>query len=337
MAFDSKPARVPPPFAVAPAMLGWVRDRKLQLRLDEFAKEPKLRNLTAAVVDLSGAVQAPKLPAAVAYGGYRDEAQTYAASFVKAGIMLAAYRLREQVLEAADKLGIADLKGLASELQKEWLPLITEEAQGRPVKFPAIEQIFEPSVDARKTGFSADFSHQIDLMVEGVGKNSAAAFCAERLGFAYINGVLRTEGLLEGHFGRRDLKGISLSLDYGGHFWAGKEGGAAGQGATAKAMAAFFTALHTHNLVSKNASDDMMGHLSVATSWFKAGLLENQRKHVRTIGKIGVDGTFSEGAIIERPGDLKYIRYVAAVMGAPNFEILWQAIVKLDAIIEDRF
>src|SRR4029453_12593554 len=131
MAFDSKPARVPPPFAVAPAMLGWVRDRKLQLRLDEFAKEPKLRNLTAAGVDLSGAVQAPKLPAAVAYGGYRDEAQTYAASFVKAGIMLAAYRLREQVLEAADKLGIADLKGLASELQKEWLLLITAGAEAR--------------------------------------------------------------------------------------------------------------------------------------------------------------------------------------------------------------
>ena len=64
MAFDSKPARVPSPFAVAPALLGWRRDPKLQARLAEFAKEPKLRNLTAAVVDLSSATQAPNLPAA---------------------------------------------------------------------------------------------------------------------------------------------------------------------------------------------------------------------------------------------------------------------------------
>jgi hypothetical protein len=31
------------------------------------------------------------------------------------------------------------------------------------------------------------------------------------------------------------------------------------------------------------------------------------------------------------------MRYVAAVMGAPNFEILWEAIVKIDSIIDDRF
>ena len=337
MAFDSKPARVPPPFAVAPALLGWVRDRKLQVRLDEFGKQQDLRGLTAAVVDLSSAIKAPKMPAAVAYGGYRDEAQTYAASFVKVGIMLAAYRLREQVREAATKLSITDITALASDLQKDWLPLIAQEAQGRPAKFPTFSEIFDPGTDARKTDFGSEFSHHIDLMVEGVGKNSAAAFCTERLGFAYINGVLRTEGLLEGHFGRSDLKGISLSLDYGGHFWAGKEGAATVQGATAKAMAAFFTALYTRQLVSIAASEDMIGHLSVANSWFKAGLIENRRKHLQTIAKIGVDGTFSEGAIIERPGDLKYIRYVAAVMGAPNFEILWNAIVRIDSIIEDRF
>jgi len=337
MAFDSKPARVPPPFAVASAPLGWVRDPKLRVRMDEFGKDRDLRGLTAAVVDLSRAIKAPKLPAAVAYGGYRDEAQTYAASFVKVGIMLAAYRLREQVREAATKLNIADIKALASDVQKDWLPLIEREAQGRPAKFPNFGEIFEPGVDARKTDFGGEFSHQIDLMVEGVGKNSAAAFCTERLGFAYINGVLRTEGLLEGHFGRSDLKGMSLSLDYGGHLWAGKEGATTVQGATAKSMAAFFTALYTRQLVSIQASNDMIGHLSVANSWFKAGLKENRRKHIDTIAKIGVDGTFSEGAIIDRPGDLKPIRYVAAVMGAPNFEILWSAIVLIDSIIEDRF
>src|SRR5262245_43724048 len=122
MAFDSKPARVPPPFAVAPALLGWVRDRKMQVRMAEFGKQQDLRGLTAAVVDLSSAIKAPKMPAAVAYGGYRDEAQTYAASFVKVGIMLAAYRLREQAREAATKLNITDIKALASDLQKDWLP-----------------------------------------------------------------------------------------------------------------------------------------------------------------------------------------------------------------------
>ena len=54
------------------------------------------------------------------------------------------------------------------------------------------------------------------------------------------------------------------------------------------------------------------------------------------ISKIGVDGTFSEGAIVHHSAGPKMLRYVAAVIGAPDFVVLGQAFVKIDSIIAAR-
>ena len=52
--------------------------------------------------------------------------------------------------------------------------------------------------------------------------------------------------------------------------------------------------------------------------------------------KIGVAGTYSEGTVIERQAEAVFFRYAAAVLGAPTPEILWQAIVSIDSLMEVR-
>jgi hypothetical protein len=164
-------------------------------------------------------------------------------------------------------------------LEKAWPPLIAKEANGRPVAFPKLRKIFavDGFGDAKEIQFSDDFEHHIAAMIEGVGKNSAAAYCVDKLGFAYINGVLQWEGLQFGKLGQRGFRGLSLSLDYGGNSWGSGDGGAIAQGATAKAVAAFLTALENRNLVSKDASDGMTGHMLLASSWMKSGLTSKGR------------------------------------------------------------
>lgn len=331
MTFDSKLVLAPSPFAVAPVMLGWVYDRQLQRTLHVLMDDPQLRQLGIAVVDLTHHASAPSLPSPARYAGFGDDRQIFVGSLPKIAIMLAAYRLREQVREAAVRLGLVDAKALFPELVKAWTPQIVRAAQGRSAAFPRLKEIFDTSGNARDIQFSNDFDHEIILMIEGVGKNSAAAYCAQRLGFAYINGVLKAEGLQGGRLG----KGLSFALDYGGNIWSAGLGGPTVQGATAKAVAAFLTALQTRNLVSETASNEMYDHMLLASSWFKAGLAEKGRAPLRTIAKIGVFGGYSEGAIIERHAG-KFFRYAAVVLGAPNYEVLWRAVVNLDILMQGK-
>jgi hypothetical protein len=329
VAFDSKFVLTPPPFAVAPVQLDWFYDLKLQARLRQQMDQSGMQKLGIAMVDLTrGGGRA------ISYAGYNDERQTFAGSLPKIVIMLAAFRLREQVREAAQALGIVEPKKLFAELAKAWGPLISREASGRTASFPRLDQIFHTDMDPRKIDFSPEFLFQMDRTIEGVGSNAGAAFCTRLMGFAYINGVLQWEGFQFGRMGHTGFKGLSLSLDYGGHSWA-SDGGATAQGATAKAVAAFLTALQARRLVSKDASDEMIARMMNAVSWFKSGLVSANRRPGTMFKKIGVAGTYSEGAVIERQ-EAVFFRYAAAVLGAPTPELLWQAIVNIDSLMEAR-
>ena len=330
MAFDSKLVLTPPPFAVAPVQLDWFYDLKLQARLRQQMDQSGMQKLGVAMVDLTR-----NKGRAISYAGYNDERQTFAGSLPKIVVMLAAFRLREQVREAAKALGIGDAKKLFAELAKAWGPLISREAQGRTASFPRLDQIFHMEMDPRKIGFGPEFLFQMDRAIEGVGSNDGAAFCTQQMGFAYVNGVLQWEGFQHGRMGHKGFKGLSLSLDYGGHSWA-SDGGATAQGATAKAVAAFLTALQARRLVTKEASEEMIARMMNAVSWFKSGLVSANRKPGTMFKKIGVAGTYSEGAVIERQAEAVFFRYAAAVLGAPTPELLWQAIVNIDSLMEAR-
>jgi len=323
------------PFAVEPITLGWVPNRTLDSQLRTLLDQPQFKHMGIAIVDLTHRSSDPNSPSQVRYAGLRDEQQIFVGSLPKIAIMLAAYRLREQVREAAVRLRLNETGALFPRLVKSWTPLLTKQAQGRPVMFPKLDQVFRADgfADAQEIEFHDDFDAHIVKMIEGVGKNDAAAYCAQRLGFAYINGVLQTEGLQDGPDGSRGPRGLSLALDYAGNFWTGSESAATAQGATAKSVAAFMTALENRNLVSPQASEEMTSHMLVASSWFKAGLVEKKRPPSRIYGKIGVAGTFSEGAVIEhlvKGSGLR--RYAAVVLGASGYPPLWEAVVDLDII-----
>jgi hypothetical protein len=89
--------------------------------------------------------------------------------------------------------------------------------------------------------------------------------------------------------------------------------------------------------VSKEASEEMIARMLLATSWFRDGLVKAKRTPIRMFKKIGVAGTWSEGAVIERQLEFAFLRYAAAVIGAPSPELLWQAVVNIDSLIEDRY
>lgn len=333
--FSSEYVATPSPFAVQPVERGWIRNGSLQSQVKTLFDGPEFSHVGVALVDLTHRSADPATVARVNYAGLRDDRQIFVGSLPKIAVMLAAYRLREQVREAAARLNLSEPGALFPKLEKAWMPLLRKEANGRPVVFPKLRQIFavDGFGDAREIQFSDDFDRHIALMTEGVGKNSAAAYCVDKLGFAYINGVLQWEGLQSGVPGRSGFRGLSLTLDYGGNSWGGGDGGAVAQGATAAAVAAFLTALENRNLVSEQASDEMTDHMLAASSWMRSGLVARGRTPSRIYAKIGVFGTYSEGAVIERvSGGAGLRRYAAVVLGAANFELLERAAVNLDII-----
>jgi len=324
---------VPSPFAVRPVEIGWVPNRSLQSQVKTLFDEPRFRHLGIVLVDLTHRSTNPSSPATVNYAGLREDDQIFCGSLPKIAVMLAAFRLREQVREAAVRLNLSEPGALFPQLEKAWTPLIAKEANGRAVAFPKLRKIFAADgfEDAKDIDFSDDYYNHQAAMIEGVGKNSAAAYCVDKLGFAYINGVLQWEGLQSGRPGRKDFRGLSLTLDYAKNSWGG-DGGAVAQGATAKAVGAFFTALENRSLVSQAASNSMITHMSVASSWMRQGLVDAKRTPSSIYAKIGVFGTYSEGAVIEQVGSSGLRRYAAVVLGAADYTVLDKAIVNLDII-----
>ncbi|MGH6928938.1 MAG: hypothetical protein ACREEV_11515, partial [Dongiaceae bacterium] len=64
-----------------------------------------------------------------------------------------------------------------------------------------------------------------------------------------------------------------------------------------------------------------------------SGLASKGRTPSSIYAKIGVFGTYSEGAVIEQfSGGAGLRRYAAVVLGAANFEVLEKAVVNLDII-----
>jgi len=330
---------VPSPFGDPMPRAKLIEDPRLQSSLETMLDESAFQHLGVALVDLTQGTVSPSAPVNLPYAGFRDDQQIFVGSLPKIAVMLAAYRLREQVRAAAIQLGLHEPGALFPRLVKAWKPVIDKAAQGRPSQFPKLEQIFriDGFDDAQEIRFSDDFYDHIALMVERVGKNSAAAYCADRLGFAYINGVLQNEGLQSGRIGEKGFKGLSLSLNYGGVSWGAGDGAAVAQGATAEVVATFMTALWMHRLVSEQASVDMEGHLRLAVSWLGEGLKDRKRPPSSTMGKIGVAGTYSEGAVIERhiPGG-RQMRYTAVVLGANGYPLLWRAGVDLDILMDAK-
>src|SRR5262249_53923113 len=156
-----------------------------------------------------------------------------------------------------------------------------------------------------------------------------------------INGALAAQGLFEGGKGGG---GLWIALDYGGHSWGSGVGGGWAQGATAYSVARFLALLETKQLVDEDSSNEMQELMSFKGhygSWFVNKLRKENRAPQRAYGKIGLDGTADDCAVIERSqtidGKLKLIRYGAVGLGASGENLLNGLIMQLDeSMIEDE-
>jgi Beta-lactamase enzyme family len=175
------------------------------------------------------------------------------------------------------------------------------------------------------------FRDRLKLMIAN-SNNKAAASCIDDMGFQYVNGALASERL----FDEKSGMGLWIALDYGGHAWGKHVSGGWAQGATAKAVARFLALLERKKLVDAQSSEEMQEMMSFKGhygSWFVNKLRSQGRSSQRAYGKIGLDGTSDDCAVIERKAAGGVIRYAAIGLGAAEPGALEKLIIKLDDCI----
>jgi Beta-lactamase enzyme family len=344
-------ADLPGPFPSAPTKLGWAPSDSLQSCVKGFSTKAPFSHMGIALVDLTRASQ-------IGYAGWNDQQQIYVASLAKIGAMFAAFQLRQAVRAAVVGLRAADSDELWKTITEAWSPLVSSRVPGRPADFPKLSSIFEASggpghweidftdeqkgwSDIKKLGDSLPgnlgFRDRMKLMIAN-SSNRAAASCIDDVGFQYLNGALAAEGL----FSNSDGTGIRIALDYGGHRWGKLSGGGSAQGATAVAVARFMALVETNRLVDADASNEMRELMSFRGhygSWFVNKLNSSGRVTTKAYGKIGLDGTMDDCAVIERAvtidEKIKTIRYAAIGLGAASQAALDSLITNLDNCMVD--
>jgi hypothetical protein len=267
--------------------------------------------------------------------------------------MFAAYQLRQAVRAAANGSPAATPDDLWQSITDAWSATVSHRVAGRPADFPKLANIFDATggrghwtidftdqgkdwTDITRIGdglpAGLGFRDRIKLMI-GNSNNHAAASCIDDIGFQYLNGALAAEGL----FNKSDGGGLWIALDYGGHKWGKLDGGGWAQGATAASVARFLALIETNRLVDADASGemrDMMSFQGHYGSWFVNKLNNAGRVTTRAYGKIGLDGTMDDCAVIERQvmvdGRPKRIRYGAVGLGASSQAELDTLIMRLD-------
>lgn len=347
-------AVLPGPFPDKPPTLGWAPSDSLQAYLNQFATKSSFSQMGVALVDLS---RAPRM----SYAGWNDTRQVYVASLAKIGAMFAAFQLRQSVRAAAKQLPVANSAEVFDGITAAWTPAVSTGTKGRPADFPHLENIFKISgsqgnwnidfTDAQKNWQEIKdigdglpqglgFRDRMKLMIAN-SNNHAAASCIDDIGFQYLNGALASAGLFSAGSGGG---GLWIALDYGGHWWGKAAGGGWAQGATAAAVAGMLALLATNRLVDADASKEMRQLMSFKGhygSWFVGKLAKAGRGPSRAYGKIGLDGTLDDCAVIERSVEIeeqmKTLRYAAVGLGASSQAAIEALIIKLDdSMVEDE-
>jgi hypothetical protein len=333
------------PFPATATKLGWAPSDSLQAYVNGIAIKPPFNRMGIALVDLTRGHGL--------YAGAKDLQQIYVASLAKIAAMFAAYQLRQAVRSAAKSVAAGSPDDLWKAITEAWSPSVSKRVPDRPSDFPKLRNIFAASggpghwdidfTDQQKSwdditrvgdGLPGDlrFRDRMKLMIAN-SNNHAAASCIDDIGFQYLNGALAAEEL----FSKSSGGGLWIALDYGGHRWGKSVSGGWAQGATAAAVARFMALAETNRLVDADASNemrDMMSFKGHYASWFVNKLNSSGRVAMRAYGKIGLDGTMDDCAVIERPVTIddrrKTIRYAAIGLGAPSTAALEALIINLD-------
>ena len=218
--------------------------------------------------------QPPQIPYAESV---RSEKSLVADSIAKVGVMLALFRLRKQLrllAEEVDALVATDLFHVASHY---WKKSVNKAYPRYAADFPRLEALFEGV--PREIRFTQSTKTNLRWMIED-SSNTAAKELMQLLGFQYINGAVRNEGLSDG-----PGRGIWLQTRFGDLVrWKGAPKAAVGQGVSPRALTKMFLAIYRQRLVDSDASHEMDALLAAAQK--KNGLC-HYRNAVEQIGKVG--------------------------------------------------
>lgn len=337
------------PFPTAPYTLTLDKtNAHLNKEMKRLAAIPKLKDMCAAIVDLTDPIKLP-------YAGLNDDEMLYVASIEKISAMYAAFELRSRVrAHVANAIadGISTRKShwertIVKQLETAWKPILNATFPKKlPKGFPKLTEIFTFSnageVDFKSTkkkvnldkrgefGSVSDleFLDCMKLMLRW-SNNRAADKCIIALSYPYINGSLAGVGL----FDAKAKLGMWLSGSYRGNDWKGaaialtprwamlQKRKVSNFTATARQTATLMTLVAKDKLVDAQASQEMRNLLDGASgigSYVKAALDNDGRASNIIFSKIGYgnDKRSHDCAIVERTVSGKTLRYVVVGLGS---------------------
>jgi hypothetical protein len=270
-------------------------------------------------------------------GGWNQGLTRYSGSLVKIAAMFAAYRLRQNVRDAAAGLRAKDGKDLLGKIRDDWKPIVETAVKAGPKDFPHLDTIF--TVTGASGGWTINFDTTFEKNLKnmiGPSSNSAAQYCIDALEFQYINGALAAEGFYSDADG-----GMWLGGDYAkGRSWPAEPKSKSHQAASPASVARFLTLLEGNQLVSPDASNKMRGLMN--NFYTKRALDANSRPLTMGFGKLGIgvpsSPGYHDGCVVERSVGGKTIRYAVVMLQANvvNFTVVNLALGLDDIVLAQQ-
>ncbi len=231
--------------------------------------------------------QVPVLDFACSSRGSDDRALA-CDSLAKVGVMVALYRLRAQLRALAVEVDAREKHQLLRVAGHYWKSEVSRAFPRYGADFPDIDGLFDGP--PQRIDFSRSARQNLETAIT-ISGNNAACGLMKAIGFQYLHGALRAEGLCDG-----PGKGIWIPKRYDDlAVWQGAPVSTGGHAASPRALTKLFAAIARNRLVDAQASREMRTLLTEANSmnsfcglrgaheaWSKIGLLEVRGSGVRS-------------------------------------------------------
>jgi hypothetical protein len=202
--------------------------------------------------------QVPVLDFACSSRGSDDRAVA-CDSLAKVGVMVALYRLRAQLRALAVEVDAREKHQLLRVAGHYWKSEVSRAFPRYGADFPDIDGLFDGP--PQRIDFSRSARQHLDTAIK-VSGNSAARDLMKALGFQYLHGALRAEGLCDG-----PGKGIWIPKRFGDlAIWRGAPVSTGGHCASPRALTGLFAGIARGRLVDAQASREMRELLAEANT-----------------------------------------------------------------------